>query len=161
MEIKLADFSDPQVLALLQFHLDGMYATSPPENVFALDLSGLQQHNVLLYTGWIEEGTTLAVIGALKMHDSGIAEIKSMRTHPDYLGKGLAAELLRFLLEQAKARNAVQISLETGSGKAFDAAIGLYKKHGFIKGDAFAEYQPSEFSQFFHLTLNPQDKDVL
>jgi hypothetical protein len=48
-----------------------------------------------------------------------------------------------------------RLSLETGSGPAFDAALALYRKRGFQTGGAFADYKASEFNQFLHLPLIP------
>jgi putative acetyltransferase len=45
------------------------------------------------------------------------------------------------------------LSLETGSGPAFDPALALYRKYGFVDGEAFSDYQPSAFNQFLHLQL--------
>jgi putative acetyltransferase len=47
-----------------------------------------------------------------------------------------------------------RLSLETGSGPAFDAALALYRSRGFVNGGPFAEYTKSEFSQFLHLDLD-------
>ena len=158
MDIRQADFNHPQVLALLQLHLDGMYATSPPDNVFALDLSGLQSDDVDVFSAWVDDGRQLVAMGAVKQHGDRTVEIKSMRTAPEHLGKGYGAALLSFLIEHARQGGADKISLETGSGPAFEAAIQLYRKFGFEQGEAFADYQPSAFSQFFHLTLDNEEQ---
>lgn len=42
---------------------------------------------------------------------------------------------------------------ETGSGPAFDPALALYRKRGFVDGEAFSDYVRSPFNQFLHLTL--------
>lgn len=42
MRIEIDDLERPQVLALLEEHLQDMYATSPPESVHALDVSKLK-----------------------------------------------------------------------------------------------------------------------
>ncbi|GAL13558.1 histone acetyltransferase HPA2 [Vibrio astriarenae] len=39
MEIKVDDLQDGAVIALLEEHLQDMYAVSPPESVHALDVS--------------------------------------------------------------------------------------------------------------------------
>jgi putative acetyltransferase len=46
-----------------------------------------------------------------------------------------------------------RLSLETGSGSYFGPALSLYRRRGFIDGDAFADYKRSAFNQFLHLTL--------
>ena len=77
-----------------------------------------------------------------------------MRTHPDHLRKGVAAALLERIIREARSRGFNRLSLETGSGPPFEAALALYRKRGFVNGEAFADYVPSEFSQFLHLDLH-------
>lgn len=151
--IRPDDLSGPQTRALLALHLAGMHAASPPGHVFALDLSGLQFADVAVWSVW--EGDTLVGIGALKDLGGRHAEIKSMRTHPDHLRRGVAARLLDHLIAEARARDITRLSLETGSGPAFDPAVALYRRRGFRPGAAFATYLPSAFNQFLHLSLTP------
>jgi putative acetyltransferase len=151
MRIELADFECPQVLDLLRIHLAGMHANSPPGSVFALDLSGLQRPDVTLYAAWNDD--ILVGIGALKEISPDRGEIKSMRTHPDHLRKGVAQGLLDHLIEEAQRRQYRWLSLETGSGPAFDPALRLYLANGFVTGPAFADYVKSDFNQFLHKEL--------
>ncbi len=150
-EIRQDDLSGRATQALLELHLAGMYASSPAENVFALDLAGLKAPGVMVWTAWA--GDAIAGIGALKdLGDHG-GEIKSMRTHPDHIRKGVASALLEHIVIQARQRGLTRLSLETGRGPAFDPALALYEKRGFTYGPAFANYNPSAFSQFLHLEL--------
>ena len=151
MMIKLGDFNDAQVRNLLRIHLQGMHENSPLENSFALDLSGLQKPNISFYTLW-EQGELFAC-GAIQQLSPTHAELKSMRTHPKHLRKGAATEILKYLLLIAKQRNYQRLSLETGTHASFEPALILYKKFGFVKGEAFAAYEDSEFNQFYHLDL--------
>ena len=151
MLILAGDFEDARVLDLLRVHLEGMHANSPPGNVFALDLSGLKAPGISFYTAW--EGETLLGMGALKALADGSGEIKSMRTHLAHLRKGVAAALLEHIIAEARARTYHRLSLETGSGPAFDAALTLYRRYGFSEGGAFGDYDKSDFNQFFHLAL--------
>jgi putative acetyltransferase len=128
-----------------------MHATSPPGHVFALDLSGLRAPGVTVWSVW--EGEALAGIGALKVLGDGHGELKSMRTDPRHLRKGVAAALLDHILGEARARGLRRLSLETGSGPAFEPALALYRARGFVDGEAFADYRPSDFSQFLHRNL--------
>jgi putative acetyltransferase len=50
-------------------------------------------------------------------------------------------------------REYFRLSLETGTGPAFEAALSMYQNRGFKKGPAFADYVGSEFNQFLHLDL--------
>ena len=151
MRIELADLDCPQVLDLLRIHLAGMHANSPSGSVFALDLSGLRRPDVTLYAAWNDE--TLVGLGALKELPPDRGEIKSMRTHPNHLRQGVAQGLLDQLIEEARRRGYRWLSLETGSGPAFDPALRLYLTNGFVAGPAFADYAKSDFNQFLHREL--------
>lgn len=139
---------------LLAFHYQQMHAASPPGTAFALDLSGLQQPDITVWT--LREGESVLGIGALKALPGGIGEVKSMRTHPDHLRKGVARALLDHIIGEAKARGLTRLSLETGTGPDFEAALTLYANRGFIEGEAFGDYTAvadSGFNRFFHLDL--------
>jgi putative acetyltransferase len=151
MDIQLGNFNDPRVKALLEYHLRGMHASSPPGHVFALDWTGLQKPEISFYTGCVAD--TLVVMGALKALGDGTGELKSMRVVEGQAGKGYGAAMLQHLIGEARSRGYRRLSLETGSGSAFDPALALYRKHGFIEGEVFGGYVKSEFSRLFHLSL--------
>ncbi|TFI58367.1 GNAT family N-acetyltransferase [Sphingomonas parva] len=146
-----ADLGAADVRALLALHLAGMHASSPPGHVFALDLSGLRTPDVTVWQA--RAGGALAGIGALKALGDGTGELKSMRTHPDHLRTGVAAALLEYIVAEARARGYRRLSLETGSGAAFEPALALYRRRGFAEGDAFGGYVPTDFNQLLHLPL--------
>jgi len=145
------DLTSTPTRALLAVHLRGMHANSPPDSVHALDLSGLQGPDVTVWSAWY--GPEIAGIGALKILSPQQAEIKSMRVHPDHLRRGVGRAILRHILSVARERGLAQVSLETGSGPAFDPAIALYRAHGFAPGPVFGAYARTAFNQFFHLPL--------
>jgi putative acetyltransferase len=151
MDIRVDDLSSDATRDLLRLHLQGMHANSPPGHVFALDLSGLQVPEVTVWSAWNDD--EICGIGALKQLDASSGEVKSMRTHPRYLRQGVGAALLERIIEEARTRNLRRLSLETGSGPAFEPALGLYRRRGFVDGEAFADYVRSEFNQFLHLSL--------
>lgn len=145
------DLSGEPTRALLALHLAGMHETTPAGHVFALDLSGLRAPGVTVWSAW--RGGAIAGIGALKDCGAGLGEVKSMRTHPDHLRCGVAAAVLARILDEARRRGLRRLSLETGRGPSFDAALALYARHGFRSGGAFGDYVASEFNQFMHLAL--------
>ncbi|MDO9487500.1 MAG: GNAT family N-acetyltransferase [Sphingomonadaceae bacterium] len=149
--IREDDLAGAPTRALLTYHLAGMAANSPPGHSFALDLSGLQAPGVTVWTAW--DGDRLAGIGALKRLGDGSGELKSMRTHPDHLRRGVGAAILEHIIDVARAEGLRRLSLETGSGEAFDAALALYRRRGFVDGPAFGDYVASDFNQFLHLDL--------
>ena len=137
--IKPGDFSNERVRALLARHLEGMHANSPPGHVFALDWSGLQKPEISFYALW--EHDVLLGIGALKELDPRGGEIKSMRTADAHLRRGVAATILEHIIAEARQRGYARLSLETGSGQAFEPAVRLYRKYGFTAGGAFDGYK--------------------
>jgi len=149
--IREDDLSGEQTRNLLRLHLEAMHANSPPGNVFALDLTGLRAPTVTVWT--VSIGEAVAGIGALKDLGDRTGEIKSMRTHPHFLRRGVAAALLDHIISVARVRGMRRLSLETGSGAAFEPALHLYRGRGFMGGGAFADYQKSAFNQFLHLSL--------
>ncbi len=113
MRIEIDDLERPQVLALLEEHLQDMYATSPPESVHALDVSKLKLPSITFWTGW--DGEQLLGCVAMSQLEDGHAELKSMRTTPSARKQGVASRLLNHVIEQAKHQGIQRLSLETGS----------------------------------------------
>jgi putative acetyltransferase len=151
LTIRIDDISGQPTRDLIALHVAGMRDGSPPGHSFALDLSGYRRPDLTLWTAW--DCDALAGMGALRDLGDGTGEIKSMRTHPDHLRKGVGAAILETIIAAARARGHRRLSLETGSGAAFEAALTLYRKRGFVSGPAFGDYVASDFNQFFHLDL--------
>ena len=151
LAIRQDDLSGDAVRALLDLHLAGMHAHSPPDGVSALGLSCLLAPGITVWTAW--RGGAIAGVGALKVLDDRAGELKSMCTHPDHLRRGVAGSLLDFMIGRARSQGLAQLSLETGSGPAFEPAHALYGSRGFAEGPAFSCYQNTAFNRFFHLDL--------
>ena len=151
LRFELDDLSRPAVVALLQEHLDDMYAVSPPESVHALDLDGLRAPGLAFWSAW--DGPLLAGCGALKDHGDGSFELKSMRTAQGGRGRGVGSAVLRFLLEQARSRGGVRVLLETGAEDFFEPARRLYARHGFVVRGPFADYTDDPNSVYMELAL--------
>ena len=143
---------DEQFRALLGLHLEGMRQYSPACSVHALDLTALSGPALTLLGAWSANGR-LAAIGAMKRLGESKAEVKSMRTHPELLRQGAAAALLEAIIVLARKEQITRLSLETGSGTAFEPALALYRKRGFVNGEPFADYAASDFNQFLHFEL--------
>jgi putative acetyltransferase len=151
MLVKEDDLLNPQSCDLIGLHLASMGAEVPPGATF-LGLAELQAPDVTVWSAW--DGDNLAGIGALKVLADGSGEIKSMRTHPDHLGQGVGRLILQTIIEAGRAREMRRLSLETGSGPAFDAARRLYERFGFREGEAYASYRKTDFNRFLHLDLS-------
>lgn len=153
MQIIEGGLNDPEVIVLLQEHLRFMRANSPPDGVYALDLEGLAGPKITFWTA--REDRRLLACGALQELTPVHGEIKSMRTAPAQLGRGVASALLRFIIAEAEQRGYERLSLETGSGPAFEPAQALYRKFGFTDCGPFADYPDNSFSRFMTLRLPP------
>ncbi|EGQ8524501.1 TPA: GNAT family N-acetyltransferase [Vibrio parahaemolyticus] len=151
MRIEIDNLERQQVLALLEEHLQDMYATSPPESVHALDVSKLKLPSITFWTGW--DGEQLLGCVAISQLEDGHAELKSMRTTPSARKQGVASRLLNHVIEQAKHQGIQRLSLETGSMAFFEPAHRLYEKHGFVYCEPFGDYQPDPNSRFMTLAL--------
>jgi putative acetyltransferase len=151
LSLHIDDLSSEQTRGLLAIHLAGMHENTPAGHVFALDLSGLQAPGVTVWSAW--RGDAIAGIAALKELDAASGEVKSMRTHPDHLRRGVAAALLDHIIGEARRRGLSRLSLETGRGPSFEPALVLYRRSGFVGGAAFGDYEASDFNQFLHLDL--------
>lgn len=146
MNIKLDDLQGAEIHELLREHLQSVALHSPPESVHALDIEGLRRPEITFWTVW--ENDELVGCGALKELDSQHGEIKSMRTSSRHLRKGIAENLLKHLLEEARRRGYSRLSLETGSMEAFEPARTLYAKFGFRYCEPFADYVEDPYSVF-------------
>ena len=157
-EIRADDVSGPEVAALVREHLASAAVHSPPESVHALDLEGLRAPGVTFWSVW--QGSELVGCGALKELDPGHGEIKSMRTAPSHLRKGVAKMLLLHMLDEARKRGYRRLSLETGSMEAFGPARTLYARFGFEPCGPFADYVEDPYSVFMTRVLAPARSDT-
>ena len=151
MRIVEDDLSGAEIGALLSLHLAEAQANSPAGFSFALNIDRLRAPDVTFWSLW--EGDELAGCAALKQLAADHGEIKSMRTAPGHLRKGVAAQLIAHLVTESRRRGYARLSLETGSTPAYAPALALYTRHGFTEGEQFGGYTASDFNRFYHLTL--------
>jgi putative acetyltransferase len=151
MRIEIDDLTGPEIHALLNEHLQNMYAVSPPESVHALDLERLRRPEITFWTAW--EGALLIGCGALKELDPLHGEVKSMRTPDALRRKGAGRALLTHIITVARDRGYQRLSLETGSQGAFKPAQALYTSAGFSVCGPFGDYGEDPNSVFMTLQL--------
>jgi len=152
MEIRIDDLTGPEIHALLEEHLCQMHRQSPPESVHALNLDGLRQPDITFWTVW-EDGQLLGC-GALKELDTAHGEIKSMRTSETHRRRGVGRAVVEHILDVAKSRGYVRLSLETGSQPAFAPARRLYEGFGFVYCTPFGDYTLDSNSVYMTRTLD-------
>jgi putative acetyltransferase len=151
MRIERDDLTHPDVVALIELHLRSAFENSPPGSVFALDVSGLRDPAVTLWTAW--DGDALLGMGALKQLDPAHGELKSMRTAPAHLRRGVAAAMLDHLVAEGRRRGYARLSLETGNNAPFAPARALYERSGFTPCGSFADYTDESFSRYYAMML--------
>lgn len=151
IEIRAGGLGDARVEALIRHHRDEARATTPAHNAHSLDSHGLADPAVSFFSAW--DGDTLLGIGALKQLDAAHAELKSMRTAPDQLRRGVARAMLAHLIALARTRGYTRLSLETGTAPMFAPANAMYEAAGFVDCAAFGGYPASPHNRFMTLTL--------
>jgi putative acetyltransferase len=131
---------DPEVaplLAALDAELDeGGYADDEQFGYSAEQLEAAGVHLV----GARLDGE-LVGIGGVELQDDATAELKRFFVRPDRRGAGVADALLTALLEVAGER---VVRLETGNAQ--QAALGFYRRHGFVEVPRFGPYVDSATS---------------
>lgn len=126
------------VQLLLQQHLDFANTHSAPEDVHALDVTGLQIPQITFVS--VREAGVLLGVGAIRELDLTHGELKSMHTAAQARGRGVARAILMHLLDLARSRGYTRVSLETGSMDAFIPARTMYASVGFEVCPPFADY---------------------
>ena len=140
MDVVIA-VDDPRVedvRALLERHLAFSRDVTPSGHVHALDIKGLLDSAVTLFSA--RRDGVLVGVGALKALDECHAELKSMHTSEGARGQGVGRAMVDHLLAVAADRKYRRVSLETGTMDAFAPARSLYAKVGFTPCQAFGQY---------------------
>lgn len=151
IEVREGGLGDPRVEALLAHHLAEARASTPIDNAHALDSGGLAVPGITFFSAWDDD--TLVGVAALREIDAGHADIKSMRTAPTHLRRGVARAMLDHLVAVACARGYARLSLETGTAPMFAPANAMYEAYGFGDCAAFGGYPVSPHNRFMTLEL--------
>ncbi len=139
------------VRPLLRRHLDFGNEHSPPEDMHALDVSGLLDPAVTFYSYRVD--AEVLAIGALRLLGDGQGELKSMHVAAAARGRGIGRAMLDHLLTVARESGLQRLSLETGSMPAFAPARTMYASAGFMECGPFGDYRESSYSTFMTLEL--------
>lgn len=151
-EIAVDDPRAGDVRELLAAHLEFARGASPPQAVFALDVTGLLDPAVTFYS-FRFEGELLG-IGAIKDHNEQTCELKSMHTARAARGRGVGRAMLDHLLGVARARGYLTVCLETGSMAEFGPARALYRAAGFRPCGPFGGYPATPYSTFMSRNIS-------
>jgi len=153
-EVKIS-IDDPRandVRTLVECHLDFAKSHKPPGDMHALDIAGLLDSAVTMFS--YRAGGELLAVGALRRLNGRHAELKSMHTAEAARGRGIGRAMVAHLIGVARVRGFRRVSLKTGSQPAFAPARSLCASAGFTMCGPFGHYQPSRDSTFMTLTLD-------
>jgi putative acetyltransferase len=142
---------DPRVQALVALHQRLAREATAEGFAFALDLSGLRAPGIRFFCAW--DGAVLLGIGALKRLTPEHGEVKSMHTAAAARRRGVGAAMLRHIIGEARVAGMSRLSLETGTGAYFQAAVALYRAAGFRPCGPFGDYAASPENRFLTLAL--------
>lgn len=151
MEIRVDDLRGLEIQNLLHEHMRNMQELSPPESVHALDLEKLRSPSITFWSAW--SAGELLGCGALRELDSNHGEIKSMRTVAKHRRRGVASAMLKHILQEARRRSYLRLSLETGAQAGFAPARELYRLYGFKECGPFGDYIADPNSVFMTRSL--------
>jgi putative acetyltransferase len=151
MHITSGDLNDPRIIEMLRYHLTTARTQTAPGSAYALDLAGLQSPDISFWTAW--DGETLVAVGALKQLSADHGEVKSMHTAIAARRRSVGSAMLQHIIAFARSRGISRLSLETGSWDYFQPAVALYRRHGFIECQPFADYVEDPNSIFMTLDL--------
>jgi putative acetyltransferase len=144
--VRQDDLSSAEVQLLIAEHLSGMRSNSPLGHVHALAIESLRAPSVTFWSAWVDG--TLCGCGALKELDRLNGEVKSMRTRPPFLRRGVGQAILDEIIQTGRQRGYSRLHLETGTGPAFEPAHALYRRNGFERSGPFGAYSATDFNVF-------------
>ncbi|MDB6453378.1 GNAT family N-acetyltransferase [Falsirhodobacter sp. 20TX0035] len=141
----------PDLGLLMERHHQAMHADSPPESIHMLSAERLAEPGIRFFV--LRDDGRPVGMGAWKALTPDHAEIKSMHILTEERGRGLARQLMEYLVDQARAAGFKRLSLETGAQDSFAPARALYVRGGFIECEAFPPYKPDPNSTFMTMAL--------
>src|SRR5581483_12310228 len=100
IEVQADSREREEVELILESHLTFCRSVTPPEHVFALDLSKLIDPGITFCTAR-HEGSIIG-IGAVRRLADGCAEVKSMHVLAEARGSGAGRAILEWLVGKAK-----------------------------------------------------------
>ncbi|TDQ62119.1 putative acetyltransferase [Maritalea mobilis] len=151
IELRPADFNDPQLRQLVEAHHAYGAAHYPAESNHELGIDELAADNMQLVTAWLDD--ECVGMAGFKPFGTEAAEVKSMHVLASGRGHGIGTKLINHILELARAQKIDEIYLETGSREASAAARAMYEKFGFAYCGPFGDYREDPESVFMRLAL--------
>ena len=125
---------------------------SPREFQFQMTAEEMAGPDTTVFIARDETGRALGM-GALKVHDELLGEVKRMFTDPTIRGTGAGSALLRTIEREAAHKGLKRLVLETGATAGFEPAWRIYERAGYTKCGAVLDYPDSGYSRFYEKKL--------
>lgn len=139
-----------EIIAELNAHMNPL---SPPEFQFQMTAEQIDDSDTTLFVARDNQSKVVA-IGALKIEDHEMGEVKRMFTRPEVRGTGVGKDILSNIETLARERGLKVLKLETGEAAGFEPAWKLYERNGFAVCVAFLDYPDSGWSRFYEKRLD-------
>lgn len=149
MRIERGDFEASDFLTLIR---DYLAFASQDACTHALGLAELRKADVQIFTAR-DTDNSLMGCAALKTLNPEHGEIKSVRTHPDYLRKGVSGALMGHIEKTAQANGLTALYLETHNTPQYAAACRMYEKLGYEYCGPFGDYTQNPRNVFMVKSL--------
>jgi putative acetyltransferase len=125
---------------------------SPLEFQFKMTVEQMAGSDTTLFVAR-DESCRAVGMGALKVHDARLGEVKRMFTDPAVRGQRIGSQLLEAIIDLAREKGLATLMLETGTGEGMAEAHRLYSRRGFSPRGPFLDYPDSQWSAFFEMKL--------
>ncbi|WP_417308507.1 GNAT family N-acetyltransferase [Devosia sp.] len=125
---------------------------SPPEFQFQMTVEQMADDATTLFVARDETGQAIGM-GALKVENAEMGEVKRMFTVPEVRGKRVGSTLLQAIEALARDKGLTVLMLETGSEAIMPEAHRLYRRGGFTPRGPFLDYPDSAWSAFYEKQL--------
>lgn len=125
---------------------------SPAEFQFKMTVEEMAGDDTSVFVARDAAGRAVG-IGALKVADAALGEVKRMYTLPEIRGQRVGSALLDAIIALARDKGLGTLMLETGNDRIMADAHRLYARRGFTRRGPFLDYPDSEWSAFFELPL--------
>ena len=136
ISIAKASPNDPDIAELLSDHVE---SAANQDCSHAFGAQRLSQNDIHFFAAR-DDNAQLMGIAAVKILAPDHGEIKSVRTHDDYLRRGVSRALMAHITKFSKNMGITRLSLETHSTPAYAAARALYERLGYDNCGPFGDY---------------------
>ncbi|MGI9400525.1 MAG: GNAT family N-acetyltransferase [Rhizobiaceae bacterium] len=153
LAIKLETPLQPDVRNMIAALNAYLRPLSPPEFQFQMTADEMAEPQTSLFIARNDTGQAVAM-GALKIHDNSLAEVKRMFVDPELRATGAGYEILKAVEALAREKGMKILKLETGNTPGFESAWQVYERNGFSQCPAFLDYPESNWSRFYEKKLN-------